>query len=181
MEYTEMPGVAFELAERLESRELAEFAQLLAQVGEGVELGWRGPEERTAHPGVALARGTYRIKQGSFVDPFDLSVYGGQYYEANPAAHNDCLHLSDERRAPQGAQLLRTAGELQAALAALLPAPEAPAEEAESAEPAPAAELPRLIAPEPRFEYHGKLTRGWHAELWQSSAEDPTQLLVFWV
>lgn len=201
MQYTENPTADFRKAESIETEDAAAFAAFLDAVAPETPAAWFSHKDEAAHPGAWVRRGMYRLKHGSFVDPSDLSCYAAQYYEPFASGRHECVQIGrtpetmampdDVTPAPTAAALAAAIRELAdlpaepegsaASEGAEIPADEAsvdaeaPADEASepaAAEGAGAAPALKLLQPDYAFEFHGALTRGWHAQLYAAEAED---------
>lgn len=162
LRYSERPELALELGTEFASDDLTAFGESLDAVPDETPLGWLDNREYGGRPGIWLLRGTYRRKHQTVIDPTDLACYGATVYVADPTRGQMCLQIGHGLEAPEGATVLRTAGELKDALAAH--AVEEAAEVAEGAQPY------RLIEPDGAFEFHRALTKGWHAGLYAEPA-----------
>lgn len=201
MQYTENPTADFRKVEPIETEDAAAFAAFLDAVAPETPVAWYSHKDEAAHPGAWVRRGMYRLKHGSFVDPSDLSCYAAQYYEPFAGGRHECVQIGrtpETMALPDDVTPAPTAGALAAAIRALAdlsegpegseaaggaetPADEAsvdvevPADEAPepaAAEGADAAPALKLLQPDYAFEFHGALTRGWHAQLYAAEAED---------
>lgn len=209
MQYTENPTADFRKVESIETEDAAAFAAFLDAVASETPVAWFSHKDEAAHPGAWVRRGMYRLKHGSFVDPSDLSCYAAQYYEPFASGRHECVQIGrtpETMAMPDDVTPAPTAGALAAAIRELADLPaepegsaapegaEAPADEAsvdvevpadEASEPAAAegagaAPALKLLQPDYAFEFHGALTRGWHAQLYAAEAEDGAveQLIV---
>lgn len=190
MQYTENPTADFRKVESIETEDAAAFAAFLDAVAPETPVAWYSHKDEAAHPGAWVRRDRYRLKHGSFVDPSDLSCYAAQYYEPFAGGRHECVQIG---RTPETMALsddvtpAPTAGALAAAIRALADlseglegseaagGAETPADEASepaAAEGAGAAPVLKLLQPDYAFEFHGALTRGWHAQLYAAEAED---------
>lgn len=200
MQYTENPTADFRKVESIETEDAAAFAAFLDAVAPETPVAWYSHKDEAAHPGAWVRRGMYRLKHGSFVDPSDLSCYAAQYYEPFAGGRHECVQIGrtpETMALPDDVTPAPTAGALAAAIRALADLPpepegseaaggaEASADEAsggaeiavdEASEPAAAegaaAPALKLLQPDYAFEFHGALTRGWHAQLYAAEAED---------
>lgn len=198
MQHTENPTVDFRKVESIETEDAAAFAAFLDAVAPETPVAWYSHKDEAARPGAWVRRGMYRLKHGSFVDPSDLSCYAAQYYEPFASGRHECVQIGrtpETMAMPGDVTPAPTAGALAAAIRELadLPAePEGPAAsvdveaptdetpEPAAAEGAGAAPALKLLQPDYAFEFHGALTRGWHAQLYAAEAEDGAieQLIV---
>lgn len=209
MQYTENPTADFRKVESIETEDAAAFAAFLDAVAPETPVAWYSHKDEVAHPGAWVRRGMYRLKHGSFVDPSDLSCYAAQYYEPFASGRHECAQIGrtpETMAMPDDVTPAPTAGALAAAIRELADLPaepegsaapegaEIPADEAsvdveapadETSEPAAADEAAaapalKLLQPDYAFEFHGALTRGWHAQLYAAEAEDGSveQLIV---
>ncbi len=190
MQYTENPTADFRKVESIETEDAAAFAAFLDAVAPETPVAWYSHKDEAAHPGAWVRRGMYRLKHGSFVDPSDLSCYAAQYYEPFAGGRHECVQIGrtpETMALPDDVTPAPTAGALAAAIRALADLPpepegseaaggaETPADEASepaAAEGAGAAPVLKLLQPDYAFEFHGALTRGWHAQLYAAEAED---------
>lgn len=190
MQYTENPTADFRKVESIETEDAAAFAAFLDAVAPETPVAWYSHKDEAAHPGAWVRRGMYRLKHGSFVDPSDLSCYAAQYYEPFVGGRHECVQIGrtpETMALPDDVTPAPTAGALAAAIRALADLPpepegseaaggaETPADEASepaAAEGAGAAPVLKLLQPDYAFEFHGALTRGWHAQLYAAEAED---------
>lgn len=201
MQHTENPTADFRKVESIETEDAAAFAAFLDAVAPETPVAWYSHKDEAAHPGAWVRRGMYRLKHGSFVDPSDLSCYAAQYYEPFASGRHECVQIGrtpETMALPDDVTPAPTAGALAAAIRELADLPaepegsaapegaEAPADEAsggaevpadEALEPAAvegadAAPALKLLQPDYAFEFHGALTRGWHAQLYAAEAED---------
>lgn len=190
MQYTENPTADFRKVESIETEDAAAFAAFLDAIAPETPVAWYSHKDEAAHPGAWVRRGRYRLKHGSFVDPSDLSCYAAQYYEPFAGGRHECVQIGrtpETMALPDDVTPAPTAGTLAAAIRALADLPpepegseaaggaETPADEASepaAAEGAGAAPVLKLLQPDYAFEFHGALTRGWHAQLYAAEAED---------
>lgn len=201
MQHTENPTADFRKVESIETEDAAAFAAFLDAVAPETPVAWFSHKDEAAHPGAWVRRGMYRLKHGSFVDPSDLSCYAAQYYEPFASGRHECVQIGrtpETMAMPDDVTPAPTAGALAAAIRALADLPaepegsaapegaEIPADEASVDVEAPADETPepaaaegagtapalKLLQPDYAFEFHGALTRGWHAQLYAAEAED---------
>lgn len=201
MQYTENPTADFRKVESIETEDAAAFAAFLDAVAPETPVAWYSHKDEAAHPGAWVRRGMYRLKHGSFVDPSDLSCYAAQYYEPFASGRHECVQIGRTPEAmalPDDVTPAPTAGALAAAIRELADLPaepegsaapegaENPADEASVDVEAPTDETPepaaaegagaapalKLLQPDYAFEFHGALTRGWHAQLYAAEAED---------
>lgn len=175
-----------------EAQDIPSFLIDIENLPEDTVIGWRNNRKRTAHPGIWIRRGMYKLKHGSFVDPSDLSCYAAQFYVADPAGRHDCVQIGHGLEGPDDSTPIETVGELRSALAEFAPvadgADDASAEACESAEFADSSqdtEAPepeyKILQPDGAFELHGSLTRGWRAVEYVQENEDGSSnvILVF--
>lgn len=190
MQYTENPTADFRKVESIETEDAAAFAAFLDAVAPETPVAWYSHKDEAAHPGAWVRRGRYRLKHGSFVDPSDLSCYAAQYYEPFASGRHKCVQIGrtpETMALPDDVTPAPTAAALAAAIRALADLSEGPegseaaggaetpadeASEPAAAEGAGAAPVLKLLQPDYAFEFHGALTRGWHAQLYAAEAED---------
>lgn len=170
--YTEKPGIGYALAEKIETEDRAELIGFLAMLPAETPVAWYSHKDEQGHPGAWIRRGSYRMKHGSFVDPSDLSCYAAQYYEAFGGGRHECLQIGrslPNAAIPENAVPISTTGELIAAIKELAPLPEE-GEDGANDESIEESEL-KLLQPDYAFEFHGALTRGWHAQYYTARDE----------
>lgn len=168
MKYSAMPDLDFRLDRMFETGDLREFVALLEEVPAETPVAWYSHKDEIAHPGAWVRRGLYRLKHGSFVDPSDLSAYAAQYYEPFASGRHEAIQIGRTPQsfaAPEDAIAVSTVEELAAAIRDL--SPEAAWEEED---PMPS-DL-KILQPDYAFEFHGALTRGWHAQVYAADVEE---------
>lgn len=185
MKYSAYPAADYTLDSKVETEEPAEFAAFLRTVPADAPVAWYSHKDEGAHLGVWVRRSTYRLKHGSFVDPYELSAYAAQYYEAAEGGRHEAVQIGrtpETMAAPEGVLPVATAGQLLEALTGLVPADAGEGfEGAECTAPMPM----KYLQPDYVFEFHGALTRGWHGQLYVAegvqevpAAQQPQQVLA---
>ncbi|MEC4184442.1 hypothetical protein VJ918_06405 [Adlercreutzia sp. R21] len=178
------------------TEDAAAFVAFIDTVPGETLVAWYSHKDEQAHPGAWVRRGMCRLKHGSFVDPTDLFCYAAQYYEPFASGRHECVQIGRSPKtmaAPDDVTPASTVADLAAAIRALAEvAKEAAADAAPAAGDAEAAAkadaaaaasatlVLKLLQPDYAFEFHGALTRGWHAQLYAAESEDGTlsQLIV---
>ena len=118
------------------------------------------PPETQLVSGLWLTFGTYSLKHGSFIDSYDLEVYGRQYYVADQAGRHSCIEASFEQP-PAGTSCTycETLEELIAYLG----------QHNKSDLPA------RLPHASTAFELHGRPVKGWNFTVLAAKEPETTQ------
>ena len=173
LEYAAMPETMFEQEDRLTAAGLQDIYELLAVAHDDapiVHLSY-DKEKRVdrLEDGVWIRKGSYRLKHGSFIDPSDLAVYGGQYYEADATGSHEALEVNWKAPKPEGACAIPNVAALRQWIEETF---------GDNEEPAEAQEI-KLLQPDSRFEFHGKLTKTWHIIVFQGDDENATELIAF--
>ena len=185
MEFNSLSDAVFQPGEVLEAADIPTFLTQLEAIDDEVALAWKSNKDKGAYPGIWLRHGHYKLKHGSFVDPYDLSCYAAQYYVADEAGRHFCSQIGHGLEGPEDAVVLESVGQLRDALTNLLVEYVPEDEDSFDADAADETddevylvdplEERKLLQPDGTFELHGSLTKGWRAVLYTAPIDTPDE------
>ncbi|MEE0705321.1 MAG: hypothetical protein UCH28_02940, partial [Adlercreutzia sp.] len=119
--YAGNPGVEYHVAAQGASSDVAEFVGMIQEAGLDTPVAWFSHQHQEARPGLWLTEGNFRLKNGSFVDPWSLDCYGAQYYEPWSSGRHTCLRIGYTETVPVEAKPFATVGEFLDVLTEFVP------------------------------------------------------------
>ncbi len=119
--YAGNPGVEYHVAAQGASSDVAEFVGMIQEAGLDTPVVWFSHQHQEARPGLWLTEGNFRLKNGSFVDPWSLDCYGAQYYEPWSSGRHTCLRIGYIETVPAEAKPFATVGEFLDVLTEFVP------------------------------------------------------------
>ncbi len=119
--YAGNPGVEYHVAAQGASSDVAEFVGMIQEAGLDTPVAWFSHQHQEARPGLWLTEGNFRLKNGSFVDPWSLDCYGAQYYEPWSSGRHTCLRIGYIETVPAEAKPFATVGEFLDVLTEFVP------------------------------------------------------------
>lgn len=119
--YAGNPGVEYHVAAQGASSDVAEFVGMIQEAGPDTPVAWFSHQHQEARPGLWLTEGNFRLKNGSFVDPWSLDCYGAQYYEPWSGGRHTCLRIGYTEIVPTEAKPFATVGEFLDVLIEFVP------------------------------------------------------------
>lgn len=119
--YAGNPGVEYHVAAQGASSDVAEFVGMIQEAGLDTPVAWFSHQHQEARPGLWLTEGNFRLKNGSFVDPWSLDCYGAQYYEPWSSGRHTCLRIGYTETVPPEAKPFATVGEFLDVLTEFVP------------------------------------------------------------
>ena len=119
--YAGNPGVEYHVAAQGASSDVAEFVGMIQEAGLDTPVAWFSHQHQEARPGLWLTEGNFRLKNGSFVDPWSLDCYGAQYYEPWSSGRHTCLRIGYTETVPAEAKPFATVGEFLDVLTEFVP------------------------------------------------------------
>lgn len=119
--YAGNPGVDYHVAAQGASSDVAEFVGMIQEAGLDTPVAWFSHQHQEARPGLWLTEGNFRLKNGSFVDPWSLDCYGAQYYEPWSSGRHTCLRIGYTETVPAEAKPFATVGEFLDVLTEFVP------------------------------------------------------------
>lgn len=119
--YAGNSGVDYHVAAQGASSDVAEFVGMIQEAGLDTPVAWFSHRHQEARPGLWLTEGNFRLKNGSFVDPWSLDCYGAQYYEPWSSGRHTCLRIGYTETVPAEAKSFATVGEFLEVLTEFVP------------------------------------------------------------